>query len=98
VYRGINRKIKQNFYEKITLQFSLNITQKISDAGTVYKIDTIDVDGKPEVQFKCLKIMVGERGFEPPTPWSRTRFRRLLNSIEFCRPQVIDVEGIAATA
>src|SRR5271163_360441 len=40
---------------------------------TVYKIDTIDVDGKPEVQFKSLKRLVGERGFEPPTPWSRTR-------------------------
>jgi len=26
--------------------------------------------------------MVGERGFEPPTPWSRTRFRGLLNSVE----------------
>jgi hypothetical protein len=37
----------------------------------VYKIDTIDVDGKPEVQFKRLKRLVGERGFEPPTPWSR---------------------------
>src|ERR1700730_1319432 len=44
------------------------------------------------------KQLVGERGFEPPTPWSRTRFRQLLNSIEFYRPQVIDVEGIAATA
>jgi hypothetical protein len=21
-----------------------------------------------------LKTLVGERGFEPPTPWSRTRF------------------------
>ena len=40
---------------------------------TVYNFDTIDVDGKPEEQFKCLKKMVGERGFEPPTPWSRTR-------------------------
>jgi len=30
--------------------------------GTVYNFDTIDVDGKPEVQFNCLKIMVGERG------------------------------------
>ena len=27
----------------------------------------------PETQFKCLKRLVGERGFEPPTPWSRTR-------------------------
>jgi hypothetical protein len=40
---------------------------------TVYNFDTINVDGKPEVQFKCLKRLVGERGFEPPTPWSRTR-------------------------
>ncbi len=24
-------------------------------------------------QWKLLMIMVGERGFEPPTPWSRTR-------------------------
>src|SRR3984957_6359634 len=35
---------------------------------------------KPEGRFsnlyrvcKVLKLMVGERGFEPPTPWSRTR-------------------------
>ena len=40
---------------------------------TVYNFDTIDVDGKPEVAFKCLKRLVGERGFEPPTPWYRTR-------------------------
>jgi hypothetical protein len=39
----------------------------------VYNFDTIDVDGKPEVQFMCLKRLVGERGFEPPTPWSRKR-------------------------
>jgi hypothetical protein len=44
-----------------------------ADAGTVYNFDTIDVDGNPEVAFMCLKRMVGERGFEPPTPWSRTR-------------------------
>jgi hypothetical protein len=41
---------------------------KINDAGSAYNFDTIDVDGKPEVQFKCLKRMVGERGFEPPNP------------------------------
>ena len=23
------------------------------------------------MHFKCLKELVGERGFEPPTPWSR---------------------------
>ena len=54
-------------------EFTTEILKKIRDAGTVYNFDTIDVDGKPEVTFKCLKIMVGERGFEPPTPWSRTR-------------------------
>ena len=32
----------------------------------------------------CLKRLVGERGFEPPTPWSRTRFQSLLKSVEFC--------------
>ena len=68
MFRSLNRKIKQNAREKVSLRFSLNIAKKISDAGTVYKIDTIDIDGKPEVQFKCLKIMVGERGFEPPPP------------------------------
>ena len=29
------------------------------------------------------RTMVRERGFEPPTPWSRTGFRGLLKSIEF---------------
>src|SRR5208282_4362775 len=46
---------------------------EIQKNRTVYNFDTIDVDGKPEVAFKCLKRLVGERGFEPPTPWSRTR-------------------------
>jgi len=54
---------------------SLGSTQReIQKNGTVYNFDTSDVDGKPEVAFKCLKRLVGERGFEPPTPWSRTRF------------------------
>ena len=38
--------------------------------------------------------MVGERGFEPPTPWSRTRFNHLLNLIAFCCFQVIEVESV----
>ena len=53
------------------------------------------VDEKPEVCFKCLKILVGERGFEPPTPWSRTRFQSLLKAVEICGPQVIAVEPVA---
>ena len=31
---------------------------------------------------KLLKIMVGERGFEPPIPWSRTSFCLLLIFVE----------------
>jgi len=80
---------------EISLQFSLKIAQEIREAGTVYNFDTIDVDGKPEVTFKCLKRLVGERGFEPPTPWSRTRFQQLLNVIEFGRAQAIAVERVA---
>ena len=44
-----------------------------SEDLTVYKIDYIAVDEKPELLFMFLKRLVGERGFEPPTPWSRTR-------------------------
>jgi hypothetical protein len=39
----------------------------------VYKIIYSDVDEKPGVLGISLKQMVGARGFEPPTPWSRTR-------------------------
>ena len=49
---------------------------------TVYKIVYSAVAAKPEVAFKSLKRLVGERGFEPPTPWSRTRFRILVKSVE----------------
>ena len=49
-----------------------------------YEIVHSDVDEKPEGAAKLLKRMVGERGFEPPTPWSRTRFQSLLKSVEFC--------------
>src|SRR5215470_8187462 len=38
-----------------------------------HKIDYSRVGGRPEINCKLLKRMVGERGFEPPTPWSRTR-------------------------
>ncbi len=34
----------------------------------VYKIDYTTVDVNPEFHFKYLKGLVGERGFEPPTP------------------------------
>ena len=28
---------------------------------------------KTDVKLLSIKVLVGERGFEPPTPWSRTR-------------------------
>ena len=33
---------------------------------------------------KLLKILVGERGFEPPTPWSRTRCSTRLSHSPTC--------------
>jgi hypothetical protein len=53
---------------KIALQFPMETQREIQKNMTVYNFDTIDVDGKPEVAFMCLKRLVGERGFEPPTP------------------------------
>ena len=38
-----------------------------------YEIVYTAVDKKPEWPDILLKRLVGERGFEPPTPWSRTR-------------------------
>jgi len=64
-------------------------------ALTALNFDYSDVDGKPETQFMCLKRLVGERGFEPPTPWSRTRFRHLLKFVESCCLQLIAVEPFA---
>jgi hypothetical protein len=32
---------------------------------------------------------------EPPSPWSRTRFKSLLEFVEFCCFQVIEVESVA---
>jgi len=52
----------------------------ISEDLTVYNFDYTAVDGKPEVLFICLKRLVGERGFEPPTPWSRSSSSELTTS------------------
>jgi hypothetical protein len=40
--------------------------------------------------------MVGERGFEPPTPWARTRFRPILKLVEICRLYLIDFKSVAS--
>jgi hypothetical protein len=39
----------------------------------VYKIVYSAVDKTPDGRDKLLKIMVGAKGFEPSTSWSRTR-------------------------
>ena len=75
------------FYEKSGWNSYSRCTWKTRDAGTVYNFDTIDLDGKPEAHFMCLKRLVGERGFEPPTPWSRTRCStRLSHSPTYAGP------------
>jgi len=38
--------------------------------------------GKFASELILRDLMVGERGFEPPTPWSRTGFDGFLVSIE----------------
>jgi hypothetical protein len=43
---------------------------------------------------ELLEKLVGERGFEPPTPWSRTRFGPLWNSIDSSRTQLIANEWV----
>jgi len=50
----------------------------------VYNFAHSDVAEKPGVRGNSLKRMVGARGFEPPTPWSRTRFQGLLKSMDSC--------------
>ncbi len=88
VFVGSNRGVlRSTRHERQRIACLLNYV-----ALTVYKIDQSDVDGEPKAHFKCLKELVGERGFEPPTPWSRTRFQDLLKSIEFYCFQVIAVE------
>jgi len=72
----------------------MQFREKISDAGTVYKIDTIDGDGKPEVQFKYLKRLVGKRGFEPPTPLVPNQIPPQKGyDTEFCRVPLDKSEG-----
>ena len=54
--------------------------------GYVTKHDTAEREKVKREESQSLsqtKEMVGERGFEPPTPWSRTRFKHLLKLVEF---------------
>jgi hypothetical protein len=82
------RKVTEIPHRKAECNPSGESRERIRDAGTVYNFDTIVVDGKPEVVVMSLKRLVGERGFEPPTPWSRTRCStRLSHSPTLSRTQ-----------
>src|SRR6266851_6781515 len=54
-------------------EISVGLEALAAEDLTVYKFDYTAVDEKREARFISLKRLVGERGFEPPTPWSRTR-------------------------
>jgi hypothetical protein len=41
--------------------------------STIYKNAYSAVDEKPDIACKCFKELVGAKGFEPSTSWSRTR-------------------------
>ncbi len=47
--------------------------------------------------FMCLKRLVGERGFEPPTPWSRTWDWRVVlndfNLLQWCFNRLIPAQS-----
>ena len=44
---------------------------RVTSDASAYESTTSDEN--PEIKRKCLKEMVGAKGFEPSTSWSRTR-------------------------
>jgi len=63
---------------KLSPGWGFALDSQFEKRENLYKIAHSDVTAKPEIAFKLLKRLVGERGFEPPTPWSRTRFQSLV--------------------
>ena len=74
------------------MQFSAEILREISDAGIAYNFDTIDIDGKPEVSFKCVKTIVGREDLNlRPPGWAPESLATALdvnafNSKQMTRP------------
>jgi len=64
---------------------------------TVYRIIYSAVDEKTENACKWLKKLVGAKGFEPSTSWSRTRSRILLKFVEFDGSEAIDNEDVGSS-
>jgi hypothetical protein len=75
---------------------ALRPTVECGKYPTFMHVSAFDHLGKTQMVWwafcMLLKKLVGERGFEPPTPWSRTRFQPLLRLVEFYGFQVIAVE------
>ena len=79
--RGLLESPKSYVYEKPSSRESRKRAATTSESAamlnledlTDYKIVYIAIFGDPGNRFKLLILLVGERGFEPPTPWSRTR-------------------------
>ncbi len=54
--QSLSRKTTGNPSDKSLWDSHWKSSLDISDAGTVYNFDTIDVDGKPEPAFMCLNV------------------------------------------
>ena len=79
--RADNRRW-QRFYSKVRLvHFAASALIELAGFGC-YKFDYSRFFGEPKDGCKLLILLVGERGFEPPTPWSRTRSQCLLELAE----------------
>jgi len=61
----------------------LQSQKKNKEVNSVTFLPTVGIF-QEKLVCKLLKRLVGERGFEPPTPWSRTRFQALLKPVEIC--------------
>jgi hypothetical protein len=63
-------------------QLAKSVSLPVLEGFDRCKIVYIGILGDPEGGCKLLKRLVGEREFEPPTPWSRNSFSRSLKSVE----------------
>ncbi len=80
------------YFEPVKL-LELSCLSKIPSAQNCYLCLRYDLS--PMSPGWTHEILVGERGFEPPTPWSRTRFEVLLKLVEICGSQLVAVEPVA---
>jgi hypothetical protein len=73
------QRFRHDFWKQINWKNGLQSAKNM----IVYKIAYSTVDGKTEMKFMCLKILVGAIGFEPTTPCAQGGFRGLLKFIDF---------------